>query len=203
VGIACDVLGYEVAIGHVLTGLSGGQHRNRQADLRPWFGRMAGHTLDNLYAATLAGDIGQSAVEIHYHPNGPLIGAGSELSFAEAIGDIDGLLMGDEGGLMGRTVSRRLLDYYCVLPNEPNGMNAANRFAHFAPFVDEHLLTESRHFAVNFLYRRNRGDGLMDSTEAEVNRVHEAFVWWLRQRKSEEAQRRETADREDQERRVR
>ena len=180
IGVITDALGHGVAIGHVLTGLSGGQHRNRAADLRPWFAMGAGFTLDNLYAATLAGDIGQSAVEIKTHGgSGARIGPGSELTHAEAVGDIDGILMGDEGGLQGRKVSERLHDYYCVQRAEPFGPNAAHRFKRFGPLVDDHLREESRRFAVNYLYSKSKIDGLTDSTETEVNDVLAAFTAWL------------------------
>ncbi|APR86769.1 hypothetical protein A7982_12118 [Minicystis rosea] len=180
IGIVTDASNHGVAIGHVLTGLSGGQHRNRAADLRPWLNFGAGFPLDNLHAATLAGDIGQSAVEIHQNGgSGARIGPGSELTFAEAIGDIDGLLMGDEGGLKGLTVSERLHAYYCVKPGEPFGPNAAHRFKRFGRYVDDHLRQESQRFAVNYLYSKSKIDGVIDSTEAEVNDVLAAFTAWL------------------------
>ena len=190
IGAIEDSLGHKVAIGHVLTGLSAGQHRNREADLRPWFGQLAGHTLDNLYAATLAGDIGQSAVEIHQNGGSTEMGFVPELTEAEAVGDIDGLIMGTEGGLNGKPVSVRLHDYYCVTSSEPPGSNAAHRFENFnASYVDEHLLGESRRFAVNYLYSRSESDGLVDSTETEVNDIFSSFQRWLVVRVKREQQR--------------
>jgi hypothetical protein len=179
VGVVADSLRMPVAIGHVLTGLSAGQHRDRAADLRPWYGTAAGagSTLDNLYAATLAGDVGQSAVEVRRDPGGARMGPGSELTEAEAIGDMDGIIMGEEGGLGGQKVSERLHDYYCVAAREP-GSNAANRFANFARFMNEHLQDESRRFAVVYLYSKSAAQGLVGSTVAEVDEVLGAFQQW-------------------------
>jgi hypothetical protein len=192
VGVVVDAFGLPVAIGHVLTGLSAGQHRNPAADLRPGVGTAvhAGFTLDNLYAATLAGDIGQSAVEIRERPGSPLIGPGSELTDAEAIGDIDGLILGDDGGLAGKTVSQRLHDYYCVTADEPPGLNAAHRFARFGLYVAEHLRVESRRFAVDYLYSRSTTAGAVGSTHTEVERVLGAFEDWLATRADAEQRRR-------------
>jgi len=64
-GIAKDSLGHDVAIGHVLTGMSAGMHRkqaiqpttNKSEYLAASLG--VGENIDNLYATTVTGDIGQ------------------------------------------------------------------------------------------------------------------------------------------------
>lgn len=114
-GIAQDRTGAWVGLGHVVTGIAAGLNRHERHDLANrqlrrksgWFihGQLAGaafvafHKVDNLYTATIAGDLGQEAVLHHvFEPElrrqVPFIGFGTEATDAEVMGDIDGFLLG-------------------------------------------------------------------------------------------------------------
>jgi hypothetical protein len=133
-GIGTDRHGRFVGLGHVLTGIAAGVDRHKSVDLAlsagcreggfGWLlrcpaGLVIGAELDNLYTATLAGDLGQEAV-LHIadkEPKGrksmPYVGHGTECTEAEGLGDIDGFLLGHmlsdggQGWLQKAGLSRR------------------------------------------------------------------------------------------------
>lgn len=107
-GIVRDASGQDVAMGHTITGMLAGM--NRDDNLYPAPGGKSignlvglGDNVDNLYAATLAGDLGQTAYDVWKHPDATLqggkfayVGDGTEeATDAELAGDIDGLRVGE------------------------------------------------------------------------------------------------------------
>lgn len=124
---------YDVAMGHVLTGISGGQHRIRNLDfpycmakaapktrwhygwkfsdaLENIAGYLAGEKVDNLYSVTIAGDLGQSVNFKNEFSSKQknYIGHRTEATYAEIIGDIDGFIIGSNLAMF--TGSKRLSD---------------------------------------------------------------------------------------------
>lgn len=101
-GFARDSFGQDVAMGHVLTGISGGMYRNKDTELRPGWAQSLrlGFPLDNLYATTLAGDLGQSLAKGGHE--GRFLGPGTEASNPELVGDIDGMLLGSHQQLLSK-----------------------------------------------------------------------------------------------------
>lgn len=99
-----------VAMGHVMTGICAGANRHRSLTLP----KVVGAYIDNLYAATISGDLGQTALHKQIDQSRPLFGPGgswspndqcpatfnapssitSEATNAELFGDIDGFLLG-------------------------------------------------------------------------------------------------------------
>jgi len=172
-GCATDCLGYPLAMGHVLCGISAGQHRN--TSVRPHFlvvpGALGWH-VDNLYAVTVAGDLGQSAVCVFLGDKSVLIGddrATTEATYDELRGDVDGFVLGhhlksllngrsldklpSDGGLR---LSELLQTYYCVCEATASSSlpTAATRFAAFKRAGRHHLLDEIRQFALTFGYSK-------------------------------------------------
>lgn len=172
-GIAKDWFGYEVAIGHVLTGISAGQHRYTQRNMVREMGHttaatlnIGGEPIDNLYATTISGDLGSSAVEVCGGRDKKYIGPGSRSTDAELIGDIDGFLIGKHlktitGGKSlegqknkGIKLSEILQKYYsmCVASK----ICATSRFRQFSK--EENMGTwkklddEIKNFAETFIY---------------------------------------------------
>jgi hypothetical protein len=193
-GNAKDALGYDVSLGHVLTGLSAGQHRNRNANL---VARKVGlgdppircpFDVDNLFAATMSGDLGQTAALATHVGGSATIGVGTEATEAELIGDIDGYVLGHAGGLLGRRVSDVLRAYYGVDACAPAGFNAARRFANFARHGTKELPDQTQRFAVNyFVYTWRQQRSLDKDLGQQVGRVLSAFSVWLNRMASTEA----------------
>jgi hypothetical protein len=99
-GVATDATGQAVAIGHVLTGMSAGQHYQPAVlptkDKWEAFGGAlgVGTEVDNLYVTTIAGDIAQYAGIVAQ--GRPLIEAERDATHAEFTGDIDGFVLGSQ-----------------------------------------------------------------------------------------------------------
>lgn len=153
-GVVYDAWHGEVAIGHVLCGITAGLHRNVNVGLvgSPLIVTgvqlLAGLTLDNLYATTIAGDLGQSAVLVHLGQQPSLLGPQSEATDAELIGDIDGFVLGTSGALAGRRISDILTAYYSAAPPSGNAVHFSHRFRLFAPTLSSPALDDqTRRFA--------------------------------------------------------
>ncbi|XP_052815000.1 uncharacterized protein LOC128241910 [Mya arenaria] len=111
-----------IAIGHVLTGITAGYDRKilKQYIII---------TIDNLFATTISGDLGQSALQNYKDSGSPIIGPkGSwlngkyslgngkvgEATHAEIIGDIDGFNLGHlVTENTSKPLSEHLKEYYC------------------------------------------------------------------------------------------
>ncbi|MBW2662687.1 MAG: hypothetical protein JRD93_12025, partial [Deltaproteobacteria bacterium] len=205
-GTAKDCFAYEVAMGHVLTGISAGQHRIKDVDLTPWYSLTAGETVDNLYATTVAGDLGQSAVYVNEgYTKKKLppkyIGAGTEATYPELIGDIDGFLIGKhltkitdkkslfKVGSKGIRLSEVLQKYYCGCEKEKNasGIRASTRFQRFSEEDINKLLDQVKRFAVNYAYaKEGKVEGVFTWTGSECEEAVLEFKKWLEMKKRDE-----------------
>ncbi|HEU0300080.1 MAG TPA: DUF4157 domain-containing protein [Longimicrobium sp.] len=185
-GIVKDFSGEYLAMGHVMTGISGGLHRNKQTDLALSF-LPAGEKVDNLYAATLAGDLGQSAVLVNEGAQTGYVGAGTEATDAELVGDIDGLVIGEAlaGAQFRKTwdtaesVSDFLAAYYKKA--------APNRFAIASKLSAEYLKDQTTRFAETFAYRNSKLAGLTSAVGAESEASNLAWQSWLAKKTSADA----------------
>ena len=188
-GVVYDPWGQEVAVGHVLCGITAGLHRN------PKFGLVAGMplllsglqvlaglTLDNLFATTIAGDLGQSAVMVHLKRQTTSVGPGTEATDAELVGDIDGCVLATSAMLKDRKISDLLLAYYG--PTAPAGSTAhfSHRFRLFAPTLNAPALDEqTRTFAKAYLVEVTASQ-LAESTAPDVTNALAEFRIWFPQK---------------------
>lgn len=178
-GIVTDGNGIDLAIGHVLTGISAGQHRKSDVNLVPWGLRHLGfgEPVDNLYATTIAGDLGQSATMNNAGQQPGFIGYGTEATDAELTGDIDGFLIGEslpellngkslnENGKNGMSLSALLNSYYyseSAGENVVNGVpiDSRHRFGSYKKTLDKEALTKQvGQFSTNYNYKDNVDPG--------------------------------------------
>jgi hypothetical protein len=196
---------HAVAMGHVLTGISGGLHRKKSMDFpylyakasgRSWTdqqkAKAGGHKLDNLYAVTLAGDLGQSAYMVNEGKQTSYIGYGTEATYAEIVGDMDGMnialnlrhLTGGKSlrAANGARLSEVLLAYYCSRTSSK--VNRTNRFRTFIGWGYGKLETETHHFAVNYAYGKKGGwSGFWTETKTQAKESFEKFEKWLKRQK--------------------
>jgi hypothetical protein len=191
-GIVKDLSGQYLAMGHVITGLSGGLHRNKSADIAPRWAVAAGEKMDNLYATTLAGDFGQTTVLANeefldrtlitpgtagWRPN--FVGPGTEATDAEVVGDIDGLVIGlafeaaDFRAKWDKTkcLSDFLLQYYTSSYKE--------RFEKAAKLDTAYVQDQITRFAESYEYTQNRWTGAFKSVGAFSEMSYRAYQSWL------------------------
>lgn len=199
-GIGKDCLGYEVALGHVITGVCGGMYRTARVDL---MGRLygvtkitsAGEDIDNLYAVTISGDLGQCGSMINAGKQAGTIGPGTEATHAELVGDIDGFILGSTRASSMTKLSIVLHEYYCAGEAGP----ASKRFATFSAIGKASLLDESKRFASNYDYVVLGKDwhaigGPFRSSGKEVEKVYNDFLTWLAVQESAEEKRAKQAE---------
>ncbi len=205
-GVAIDPLGQKVAVGHMLCGLSAGEHRNFTFGMwGAWLPGAAlqhvmGLSLDNLYATTIAGDLGQSAVLVHMGKRSTLLGPQSEATDAELIGDIDGCVLASSGALGGRRVSDVLSRYYWAAPAAPGDIHAANRFRLFASHLNGTVLKDqTTRFARAFFVKESLRRGSTESVAGEVAQVLNQFRVWYGQKLAAETARQAAVQREQDE----
>lgn len=167
-GYALDTTGMPVAIGHVLTGMSAGMHHNPDALPTDGVGEAivmrtpfspVGDYVDNLYASTIAGDLGQYASILASGKAESV--AAADATTSELIGDIDGFLLGsklknDTSQLGKQSVSGMLGDYYgCNGAPKPGN---TSRFRDFAAVFDkDKMLDQVRRFGTNYNYSEMGG----------------------------------------------
>ena len=197
---------HRVTVGHVCTGISGGFHRKKNFDypnevvtattpsnviidlnpinnLKKTAGKVLGDKIDNLYTATIAGDIGQQA---NYNNDFSkkdkdklFIGWETEATYAELVGDIDGFNIGNNiSSFRGINLSEIFDKYYSNISKST--IRRRNRFNTFKKEGLQNLLKESEGFATNFAYKhRNKVGGLFSEIANEVKEVYDEFVKWL------------------------
>jgi LysM domain len=190
-GIVTDPDGDLLAAGHVLTGISGGVYRNRSIDVTP-LGSMhpAGERMDNLYAVTISGDLGQQAVFVNEgKKQKPYIGRHGDADEAEIIGDLDGFNIGfrQPPGGSGEKLSDILLSYYCPCKSE---YNFRTRTSLFEQNDGGQLEDQVRRFANTYVYA-SEGifDGASSFVTGEANEASAEFRTWAKNRKGLEAER--------------
>jgi hypothetical protein len=183
-GVVTDPDGNQLAPGHILTGLSGGVYRNRSIDVTPSYAVGAGERMDNLYAATISGDLGQVAVHVNAGKQvKPYIGSHGDATEAELIGDIDGWLIGNDEprGGSGKKLSEILLDYYC--PCATSALSYKNRFTNFQAIGLIVLEDEVIRFASTFVYASEGvGHGVFSEVSTESRDAYAEFTTWLKAR---------------------
>jgi hypothetical protein len=189
-GIVKDPLGYEVAAGHVLTGLSGGVYRNRSVDITPAYSLTAGERMDNLYAVTISGDLGQVAVFVNEKKQTkPYLGIHGDATHAELVGDIDGFLLGNVEPLggSGKRLSEILITYYCTKGSSPS---YRTRMKDFNAVGTGSLNDQIKRFANTYKYgSEGVVDGLFSFVDGECDESHAEFVKWLAAETATEAAR--------------
>jgi hypothetical protein len=180
-GIAKDPLGFDVALGHVLTGMSAGQHPHTRDIPGPF-----GDPMDNLYGVTISGDLGQSAVLVDQKKATSYIGPGSEASYAELVGDIDGWLIGKHlrnlsgsaAKMNSAKVSDVLLAYYCSCST--SGTSMLTRFQKFKDLGMSKLKTEVWAFATTYKYAyAGRVAGALGTLDDHPDKACSRFERWL------------------------
>ena len=146
-GIAWDSWAFPVAMGHVLTGLAAGRHGR-------WLPR-----LDPIYAVTIAGDVGQTALDA-IQKAAPLLG---ELTEAELVGDIDGFRIGKSGGRPDTKISVVLHDYYCkskINTTEPRAIERIAKSEDMMGSPPWELRRQSIVFAIYFSTAKNHDSAI-------------------------------------------
>jgi phage baseplate assembly protein gpV len=187
-GIVKDADGNEFAAGHVLTGLSAGVYRNRSIDITPWYSAGIGESMDNLYATTISGDLGQVAVFVYTKRQAkPYLGNHGDATDAELMGDIDGWLIGNSEppGGSGKKLSETLSDYYC--PCNKSNQSYRNRFVAFEKTGLVALQTEIVRFASTYIHSVpttvvDKAEMLFNIVEPSCGEAYAEFVKWLNTR---------------------
>jgi hypothetical protein len=180
-GILEDPDGNKVAAGHVLTGLSAGVYRDRSIDLTPVYAVAVGEKVDNLYAATISGDLGQVAIFVLQGKQAkPYMGSHGDATEAEVMGDIDGWLLGDtqpKGG-SGKALSETLLGYYCGCKGP--GTSFKKRYSAFSSKGLGNLEDQVIRFATNYAYlKMDKLDAMKADVDTDSKAAVAEFKTWL------------------------
>jgi hypothetical protein len=199
-GIVKDISGQYLAMGHVMTGISGGLHRNKNYDptlqkrfkqtdlgiiLLPDLG--AGANVDNLYATTLAGDFGQSNVLVNERKQLGYVGPGTEATDAEVTGDIDGLVIGEalsESGYLKKWSDAKALSDFI---EQYYRSDYKNRFAKAAKLDQPYLQDQTQRFATNYAYRDSKMEGMFTEAGSVSKESFAQYASWLAKKKTGES----------------
>lgn len=186
-GGARDNGGDYVAMGHVVTGVAAGLNRDEETDLTSGFMESAGglvgvgEYVDNLYASTIAGDLGQSATIINNEENVTaetlMIGDNTEAMTAELFGDVDGFNIGhaQTDNEEHEPFSTLLEHYY----NSVEEDETENRFQYFQDNGQADLQDQTVRFASNYTYRENgKWGGLFSEIGTESGFAVDQFNDW-------------------------
>jgi hypothetical protein len=181
-GVVRDNQGQLLAMGHVITGMAAGYNPVANADLRDAKGAQGnlakllgqGQTLNNLYASTIAGDLGQSAAikdksGADQYTN--YLGDHTEATAAEQVGDVDGFNIGhwlQQGGGRGQKASEILTNYY-----DSSGKDSRNRWTSFKSRATD-LADQTARFANNYRYT-SKGGGITADVSDDATRVTNQF----------------------------
>lgn len=177
-GVVRDNNGSMVGMGHVITGLASGYHPMPNVDPRDGRGALGniarglgqGSTVNNLYATTIAGDLGQEAVIQNRrgsNDNSKYIGDGTEATMAEVIGDVDGFNLGhmvQQGQFRGLPISQVLQQYY-----QSSDEDSRRRWSYFQQNATD-LQDQTARFANNFRFTGS-GNGITANVTPDVNRA--------------------------------
>jgi hypothetical protein len=153
-GVARDNQGEMVAMGHVITGMSSGYNYERRRNMIP--GRP---DMDNVYAMTLSGDLGQSAAQKKDGgTNQRFIGDNTEATIPELVGDVDGLNLGEhiaQGGAGNKKISTQLREYYNGYSDKDSTVRWRNTLArtNYARLSDE-----AKRFAASYRHKSDKLD---------------------------------------------
>lgn len=188
-GVAKDALGNYVAMGHVITGTEAGINRLEEVTFTDKIGPIdVGTDMDNLYASTITGDLGQSAVLINsdtgHEEDSQYIGEGTEATRAEMIGDIDGFNIGAQFGTEGdrdlETPFSELLMTYFREVYEDENKNRYESFSESSSVSEESFEEQVIEFASTYKYAiEGKFGGLFAATEEEAKEATKQFRAWL------------------------
>ena len=166
-----------VALSHAIAGIDcGGFNRDTHVTTAAFVGLTS--NIDNLFQATISGDIGQTTL-LHYgYPrNFPLLGPSgkwddtscpkvyhlkgmlsSELTDAEILGDMDGVILGTIIPMINKPISEILHDYYEGSGVDAGGRKfmASDRVATFGELLpDYELEAQSQAFSKAFYNKKD------------------------------------------------
>jgi hypothetical protein len=172
-GMTTDLFGKEVALGHVITALCAGLHRN--ASYTPaivgWLPPLHVVPFDKLWGETLGGDLGESAFLVQEKQASTFIGPGSGSEYCELYADLDGLALGDQAFSLLKaagSVSALLEGYYIVRVNDDaTRWSVAKRMTQI-PLERAQLMSEAMNFA--FYCSRDR-DWKRHKKQRELRRI--------------------------------
>lgn len=194
-GIAKDALGNYVAVGHLITGTEAGINRQEEVSMTDKIGYIdVGTDMDNLYATTIAGDLGQSAVLINsdtgHEDDSQYIGEGTEATQAEMIGDIDGFNMGAQYGTEGQrditTPFSELVMTYFKKVYEDENANRYDAFETNSSVNDQVFEDQVIEFASVYKHAIDgKFVGLFSATEEEAKEATAQFRTWLRNQQND------------------
>ena len=168
--------GETIAVGHVIAGICAGLHRNKDLSLAQWVSD-AHHKIDNLFAVTMSGDLGQTGLEKKNGDQKALFGPSgnwttaqcpaeynrdigdeeTEATKAEILGDIDGFLLGDALPLWekkGVRLDHLLKMYYGNGVVYNKSYRSCNRWRKFKELVEKKKLSiEVEGFLYAYYYK--------------------------------------------------
>jgi hypothetical protein len=177
-GFAKDCFGNPVAVGHVLTGISAGQHpvKNAETYLLPgsdsmfkfvrdaaWNSITQDRHIDNLFATTISGDLGQAASLVALDPKKLdtdkiftfILREETDCEECELIGDIDGFLIGKLTPKGSFKLSEILRKYYCLDKGISQAKNTlAMRFQEISKEDAKTLLEQVIIFGICYFAKR-------------------------------------------------
>jgi hypothetical protein len=155
-----------------------------------------GANIDNLFSATVAGDLGASVVGIATNKQSEAIGYGTAATVAELVGDVDGFILGEKlagAVLRGKPLSELLEDYYCGSDLSRRGpYTSAQRFQAFSDLVNRaELFDQCDRFSTDYYYYKK---GFWHGARAELRPitkyVFDKFELWRSNKLALEATRR-------------
>ena len=199
--------GGTVALGHVMTGIDcGGYHRDTSLTKASWYASTS-TDLDNLFVSTISGDIGQTALAYYSdkkeyslfgpkgkwdNPSCPRVykttSKDTRMTDAEALGDIDGFVLGSVIGKMKekpKKLSDILSKYYQGDGIEVDGRkySSTNRVERFGELVSENVLTDqSLAFAElhynqhSSVYGKAKRSDLLSNVPSAVKRFFKRYI---------------------------
>ncbi|XP_048579018.1 uncharacterized protein LOC5510794 [Nematostella vectensis] len=179
-GVVLKSAGEAIAIGHVINGICAGLDRKTSVSLKDWE-PTASDTVDNLYAATIARDLGISILfkknggsTSYFGPGGswepseecpnkfrkPAAAEFTKATNAQLLGDMDGFILGSkvaEWSSKGVRLGQLLRMYYSTGACYDTTFASCNRYDKFSKLVNQDvLLTQVIRFA-NAEYLKNNG----------------------------------------------
>jgi hypothetical protein len=196
-GVLKDNGGDYLAMGHVLTGITAGINRDKNKDMTSGFWESAagtvgvGENIDNLHAATISGDLGQSAAvknKAGLNQDTQFVGNGTEATHAEMIGDLDGFNIGSEQSDKKKSpvaLSALLSGYYQKVAQDEK----KHRYEKFEQVGGKDLQNQIKRFAVNYNYSLHSGLGKLGAATDDIGltvsttMAYAQFQQWLEKEK--------------------
>ena len=205
-GVIRTPRGDTIALGHVITGICAGLNRDTELSLAQWFADSP-QTIDNLFVATISGDLGQTGLKKKNGDQAEYLGPGgtwfteecpsrfnraevdeaTEATDAEILGDIDGLVLGhgvQAWASRGARLSQLFKMYYGDGVLYDQTFRDCSRWAKFKELVrDKKLVDEVEGFARAFYARYSGEYGNVNANDlrgmaADVVAAFYTYVGW-------------------------